>query len=116
MIRPAQPQDAPAAVRLIYSAIGRIAHLLTATSKDEEVLAVLTEFFQQDANRLSYQNALVKELDGVVVGILISYHGSQTYQMDLPFLRRLIRLTHNPHLMIPKESTGRRILSGHRSG
>lgn len=104
MIRPAQPQDAPIAVRLIYSAIGRIAHLLTGTDQDEEVLAVLAEFFQRDANRLSYQNALVKEREGAVVGILISYHGSQTYQMDLPFLRRLIQRTRNPHLMIPKEA------------
>ncbi|MGB8956999.1 MAG: GNAT family N-acetyltransferase [Tumebacillaceae bacterium] len=104
MIRPAQPQDAPSAVHLIYAAIGRIAHLLTDTDKDEEVLAVLAEFFQQDANRLSYQNALVKEQEGQVVGILISYHGSQTYDMDLPFLRRLIQRTRNPHLMIPKEA------------
>jgi len=77
MIRQAVPDDAVRAVPLILQAIGRIASVLSGTTDGQETTSILTDFFCQQANRLSYQNALVIEEEGVVVGVTILYDGSK---------------------------------------
>ncbi|MFD2168459.1 GNAT family N-acetyltransferase [Tumebacillus lipolyticus] len=104
MIRPAKKEDFQPAIELIYSTIGNIAHTLAGTDDPNETRRVLEAFFQQEGNRLSYQNTLVKELDGQVIGVLVSYAGSRTDELDRPFLERLIELTGDPHLTITKEA------------
>lgn len=104
MIRAAKKEDHQAAVKLIYSTIGKIAHQLTGTDRDDEVLRVLASFFQQEGNRVSYQNTLVKEVDGQVAGILISYHGSESEMLDKPFVERLKKITGKSNVTIQKEA------------
>ena len=104
MIRPAGIQDYKHAVPLINSAIGRIRNTLAGTDDHEKTIQVLESFFQKQGNRISFENAIVKELDGKVVGILLSYHGSQTYSLDRPFLERLQKLTGDPSVTIEKEA------------
>jgi ribosomal protein S18 acetylase RimI-like enzyme len=88
MIRQATPEDAAQTVPLICAASGNIAETLAGTRDGNEVLRVLGEFFQQEGNRLSYRNTLVAERQGVVVGALVSYHGSRCEELDRPFLDR----------------------------
>jgi hypothetical protein len=75
MIRQAVPDDAESVVPLILQAIGHIAFVLSGTTDIRETTSILTDFFGQKDNRLSYQNALVKEEDGIVVGVTILYDG-----------------------------------------
>lgn len=89
--RKATPQDAPAVVPLILAAIGDIAYSLAGTSHAPDVERILTGFYQQPANRLSYENVTVLEADGIVVAILIAYDGADADALDEPFRQHLIR-------------------------
>jgi hypothetical protein len=46
------------AVPLILQAIGHIAFVLTGTTDSQEAASILSDFFGQKDNRISYQNAL----------------------------------------------------------
>ncbi|HTD17110.1 MAG TPA: hypothetical protein VK673_18140, partial [Chthoniobacterales bacterium] len=61
MIRPAVSDDALDAVPLIFEAIGSIAFVLTGTEVLAEAMSILENFFQQEGNRVSYENTLVIE-------------------------------------------------------
>ncbi|ASS75410.1 hypothetical protein CIG75_10690 [Tumebacillus algifaecis] len=104
MIRPARKEDVQPAIALIYATIGNIGNTLAGTDDPVEVTRVLESFFIQEGNRLSYENTLIKEQEGQVVGVLVSYLGSQTYKLDQPFLDRLIAQTGDPTLTITKEA------------
>jgi len=66
MIRPAVSDDALEAVPLILEAIGSIAYVLTGTKILAEAMAILESFFQQEGNRISYENTLILEEDASV--------------------------------------------------
>ncbi|GIP34140.1 GNAT family N-acetyltransferase [Paenibacillus sp. J2TS4] len=104
MIRPAQKNDVQEAVPLIHSAIGRIANTIAGTSDLEEALDVLGQFYQQEGNRYSYENIIVKELDGKAVGLLTAYHGSLSEQLDLPYMERLRALNGDSPVSLKKEA------------
>lgn len=93
MIRKAEPQDAAFAAPLIYEAIGDIAHTLTGATEQEEALLLLEQFFAQKGNRLSYENAVIAMHEGVPVGVALFYHGSQTEQLDRPFVEYVQKRT-----------------------
>ena len=71
MIRQAVASDALEAVSLIMQAIGDIAFVLTGTTDSQEAASILNDFFEQEDNRISYQNALVMEEEGKLVGVAI---------------------------------------------
>ncbi|OPA76667.1 GNAT family N-acetyltransferase [Paenibacillus selenitireducens] len=104
MIRAAQPQDFEQVVPLIHDAIGSIANTLAGTTDSQEALQVVGEFFQQPGNRLSYENTIVYEIDGQVVGFLLAYHGSQSDALDQPFIERIIAKTGNKDVTLAKEA------------
>lgn len=75
-IRPAIRGDAPNAIPLILQAIGAIAFILTGTANVEEASSILTDFFGREQNRVSYENGLVLEEDGELVGLVMFYDGA----------------------------------------
>jgi ribosomal protein S18 acetylase RimI-like enzyme len=92
MIRPARKTDAREAAVLIRVAIEDIAKVLTGMQDEAAVLAFLEQFFQAEVNRLSYHNAIVKELDGHLAGIIVLYHGRDAEYLDRPIIEHLQRL------------------------
>ena len=70
-IRAAQPADAAVCVPIIIDTIGSIAYTLSGSQDKQITLQVLTHFFEQPANRISYQNCFVIEVLGQIVGVLI---------------------------------------------
>jgi len=88
MIRQATPDDAIQAIPLICEAGGGIVNTLAGTADSGEIMRILAEFFRQEGNRVSHRNTLVAERNGTVVGVLVSYHGSHSEALDLPFLER----------------------------
>ena len=90
MIRSAISHDAPEAVPLIFEAIGSIAFVLTGTKVLAEAMSILEQYFQQQGNRVSYENALVIEEpdanagDRRIIGVAISYDGSVARKLDEP--------------------------------
>jgi hypothetical protein len=87
MIRQAIRRDSAEAVPLIWQAIGDLAFVLTGTSDVQETVSVLSDFFQQEDNRLSYQNALVMEEEGQLVGLVLLYDGAKARELDVPLER-----------------------------
>lgn len=82
MIRQAKKEDKKEAAILMYEAILDIAHTLTGETEQTAVLTELEHLFIREGNRISYENCLVEELDGKVVGISISYPGKDAYFLD----------------------------------
>ncbi|QRG69474.1 GNAT family N-acetyltransferase [Brevibacillus choshinensis] len=100
MIRRATPTDADFAAPLIYEAIGDIAHSLTGATEPNEVIRVMSQFFAQTGNRLSYENAVIAMDKDKPVGLALFYHGSQTQRLDRPFEEHVKRVTgETPHIV-----------------
>jgi hypothetical protein len=84
MIRQAVASDAEKAVPLIMQAIGHIAFVLTGTTDSQEAASILSDFFGQEDNRISYQNAMVTEEEGELVGVAIFYDGAKAREPNAP--------------------------------
>lgn len=103
-IRQAQPADAPAAVRLLFDAIKDIGYQLTGAATGQEVIERLTMFFEQEGNRFSCNQFLVKVEDDEVAGMILCYHGSDAEMLDRPILEQLRRVSNDSTLTIDKEA------------
>ncbi len=104
-IRPARPSDAHAAARLILAAFDSIIHHYSGEELNEDYRAVwLEDWFQQPNNRFSYQQVLVKEVEGQVVGAILLYHGSEAAALDRPINEYLRRLRNDPNAALEPEA------------
>jgi ribosomal protein S18 acetylase RimI-like enzyme len=103
MIRQAVRSDAGKAVPLIVQAIGHLAFVLTGTNDLQEAASVLNDFFGQEDNRISYQNALVMEVEGELVGVAILYDGARARELDVPLESAAARKSGNSDYSIPTE-------------
>jgi ribosomal protein S18 acetylase RimI-like enzyme len=103
MIRQAIRRDAAEAVPLIWQAIGDLAFILTGTSDVQETISVLSDFFQQEDNRLSYQNALVMEEEGQLAGLVLLYDGAKARELDVPLERAAAARSGDFNYRIPTE-------------
>lgn len=103
MIKQATSFDKKEAAPLIYDANLDIAHHLTGEKEVSDVIIKLEDFFSEKGNRLSYENCLVKEIDGKVVGIAISYYGKDASNLDEP-IKQFLRKKTGKELTIEKEA------------
>src|SRR5271166_5915005 len=103
MIRQAVRSDALKAVPLILQAIGHIAFVLTGTTDGEETASILNDFFGQEDTRISYQNALVMEEEGELVGVAIFYDGAKARELDAPLERAAAKKSGDSKYSIPTE-------------
>jgi ribosomal protein S18 acetylase RimI-like enzyme len=103
MIRQAVASDAVKAVPLIMEAIGHIAFVLTGTTDSQEAASILSDFFGQGDNRISYQNALVMEEEGELVGVAIFYDGAKARELDVPLERAAAEKSGDSNYSIPTE-------------
>jgi len=86
MIRPATPTDATAVVPLIIQAMGKLANKLTHVAEEHVLKEIFTHFFQLEGNQYSYENTLVFEEEGKVLGSLNAYDGGKLLELRKPFL------------------------------
>jgi ribosomal protein S18 acetylase RimI-like enzyme len=103
MIRQAVPADVKQAIPLILQAIDDIAFLLSGTPDAGETELILSDFFRQPGNRLSYENCLVMEDGGEVVGIAILYDGAEAQNLNLPVEQAAAKKTGKAEYQIPIE-------------
>jgi ribosomal protein S18 acetylase RimI-like enzyme len=106
-IRPALPSDAHAAARLIQSAFDTITrHFAEKEDKEDNPAryAWLENWFQQMGNRFSYQQVLVAEEEGQVVGAILIYHGSEAEALDRPLNEEIRRLRNDPTIRLAQEA------------
>lgn len=102
--RPAEKKDAEEVAYLIHLAIQDIADKLTGEKENGKILEVLSQLFQQEDNRLSYQNCLVMEADNKVGGVIITYSGDNADALDRPIIERLRRISEDNNLTLDKEA------------
>jgi len=103
MIRQAVRSDAAKALPLILQAIGHIAFVLTGTTDGQEAASILNEFFEQEGSRISYQNALVMEEEGELIGVAIFYDGAKARELDVPLERAAAKKSGDSNYCIPTE-------------
>lgn len=89
MIRPAKPADSTFVVPLIIQAMGTLAGKFANSNDPEVIYALFDHFFHQEENQYSYQNTLVFEEDGEVLGAINAYDGGKLLSLRKPFFREL---------------------------
>lgn len=94
MIRAARPSDADAVGPLIIQAMSTLANKLTNIEDQEVINKIFTHFFQQQGNQYSYENTLVFEDEGKVLGSINAYDGSKLFELRKPFLAYLAEYHH----------------------
>jgi hypothetical protein len=104
MIRQAVASDAVKAVPLIVQAIGHIALVLTVTTDSQEAASILSDFFGQEDNRISYQNALAMEEEEELVGVASFYNGAKARELDVPLQRAAAKKSGDSDYSIPHGS------------
>jgi ribosomal protein S18 acetylase RimI-like enzyme len=87
MIRPAQPNDAPAIARLIILAMGKLAAKFANSDDVQKQQALFERFVTQTGNQYSYNNILVWGEHREVCGIIIAYDGAMLDELRKPFLQ-----------------------------
>jgi GNAT superfamily N-acetyltransferase len=92
VIRPADPDDAGPAVELIYLPMGRLADYLFGANDPERAREVLGKLFLFERDRFSFQYCDVLELNGAVVGLLLSYPARILKRLALPMGRHLLAI------------------------
>ncbi|MBE9916390.1 GNAT family N-acetyltransferase [Paenibacillus donghaensis] len=103
-IRAAVPGDAIQAARLLYDALHDVAHQLTGEESEQDAVRMLEQYFAAEKGRLSHQQALVKEVDGEVAGVIVVYGGNEVAELDRPILERLRAMKNDPELTLDKEA------------
>jgi len=89
MIRNAKPDDAKAVAPLIIQAMGELAKKFSHTTDAEKTLALFEYFFSQKDNQYSYENTLVFEDSGQILGSLNAYDGGKLSELRKTFTNYL---------------------------
>ncbi len=103
-IRPARPEDYKLVAPLIIQAMEDLACTFANTEDPQKAIPLFEYFFQQKANQYSYENSLVYEEDGLIVGSIIVYDGSLLPLYREPFLE-YIALHYNVKDLIIENET-----------
>jgi ribosomal protein S18 acetylase RimI-like enzyme len=106
-IHPARPSDSHAVARLVQTVFDMMFGNFAPAGQQEDNparYAWLEDWFQQENNRFSYQQVLVKEVEGQVVGAILIYHGSEAEALDRPLNERLRRLRNDPTFTMDREA------------
>jgi ribosomal protein S18 acetylase RimI-like enzyme len=77
--------------------------VLTGTTDSQEAATILNDFFGQKDTRISYQNALVMEEEGELVGVAIFYDGAEARELDAPMERAAAERSVDSNYSIPTE-------------
>lgn len=92
IIRPATTADIKAGVPLIYMTKGRLADFLLGLDNPPKTESVLEKLFLRVKNRYSYQFADVAEIDGKIVGLLLSYSCKEMASLKFPMAKQLFSI------------------------
>lgn len=85
IIRDAEACDAPCVALLLVQAMGDLARFFTSDTGREEEIFLFDKFFEERGNQYSFENTLVVELNGKVVGSSNGYDGGKLQELRQPF-------------------------------
>jgi ribosomal protein S18 acetylase RimI-like enzyme len=98
-VRPATPNDAPAAGEFILDTMGELGTVIFGLDDRQRAVSSLSSLFSVPDNRFSYQQAFIAEEDGQTLGMLLAYPGVILARLERPLLRQLLRLYSLPELL-----------------
>jgi hypothetical protein len=110
MIRAARPTDAEEVVPLIIQALGKLANKLTNVEDEELIDQLFKHFFQQRNNQYSYENTLIFEEEGKVLGSINAYDGGKLLELRKAFLNYVIEHYQASDVNQGTETRSRRVL------
>src|SRR6185436_4853133 len=82
--RPARPDDALAAIDLVYLPMGRLADYLFGEDNADRAKDTLRRLFVREQNRFSYRFADVIEIEDEVAALLLSYPARVLSDLAIP--------------------------------
>jgi hypothetical protein len=103
-IRKAETKDAPYVARLLVQAMDDLAIFFTSNSGKAEEIKLFEMFFRLTRNQYSYENTIVYELNGKIVGSSNGYDGGKLKELRDPFFR-YIQAEYNVHFPDTDEET-----------
>ncbi len=83
IIRPARPEDARPASRLVHLALGRFGEYLFGNGNPAKTQDVLEGLFVAGNNRFSHEHAFLAEKDGDIAGLLLAHPAKIMLRLDL---------------------------------
>ena len=83
LIRPAVPEDAPAAAELIAMSLGGMGDALCGLGEHARQLRALEALFRRRGSRFSHGLVHLAAQDGQTVGLLLAYPGAQQVALNL---------------------------------
>lgn len=86
MIRPATPNDAPAAIQLLFLAMEDIARKISGTNDMQVVTHIFEHLFREPGNQYSFENTLLYDAGNGVSGMIVGYDGGKLHQLRKPVL------------------------------
>ncbi|TDG36890.1 GNAT family N-acetyltransferase [Pedobacter changchengzhani] len=89
MIRKALPTDAKAIAPLIVQAMGKLANKFSNTDDELKTLNLFEHFIGEKDNQYSFENTIIFEEDGVILGALNAYNGANLLLLRDNFLTYL---------------------------
>lgn len=90
-IRPAKPDDALIAAALLAETTGEFGVHVLGLGSPELQFKALCLWFEDSANRFSYQVASIAELAGLTAGVLVAFEGRLLNRLTLGCARRIFR-------------------------
>lgn len=92
IVRPAHPQDAKLAARLIHLALGRFGEYTFGNGNPAKTQDVLERLFIAGSNRFSHEHAFMAEKGGGVAGLLLAHPAKIMTRLDLLTARPMLRI------------------------
>jgi ribosomal protein S18 acetylase RimI-like enzyme len=86
-IRNAEPRDAPYVAPLLVQAMGDLATFFTSNTGKAEELNLFETFFSQKGDQYSFENTIVFEMNGEVLGSSNGYDGGKLRALKEPFIK-----------------------------
>jgi ribosomal protein S18 acetylase RimI-like enzyme len=89
--RPAQPEDASLASRLIFDTFPKMAAFIIGLGDDRRARKILKKIFGTQGHRLSYEFAEMICQDGNVIGMFIAYPGHDLNRLGWRMARLILK-------------------------
>ncbi len=89
MITRADKKDSKRCIELLNLAMEDIAFCLSGTTSRAKSNEILTSFFNQDINRLSYNNIYIYRDNDQILGAVCAYFGGDLKSLDEPIINHL---------------------------
>ncbi|WP_110114780.1 GNAT family N-acetyltransferase [Bacillus sp. CGMCC 1.16541] len=88
-IRKAKKEEATIIASLLYDVLGDIARSHAAEKTRLETCQVFERYIQSEENRYSYRNIIVKEIEGRIAGMMVTYGGKEQMKLDRPIIENV---------------------------